>query len=199
MKDLNLVPKSYYAKKKEKKRKLYYIIFGVIFVLCFGYFAISPLVTKNSLNQKLGELDSKGREINAYNETIVQFNTIKEMVNQRETEAVGLASKGIDVLTIIEKIEANMPDKMFVLNFIALAGKSNDAEIMLKGSSVSEDDIAAFVSRIRDEGYFSGVDIISVNKSSSKSSISVVDTVNNDGETYMATSCLFDIKVYINK
>ena len=197
MKDLNLVPKSYYINIKRKQRRLYYILFGLIYLALIAFLTVTPVLTKKNLIEKLNLLEDNANEATLKMQRKVQFEYIKELVDMRELEAVRLSHHGVNLLTILEKIELNMPERMVVLNFKTSNTTENDVEIMLTGSAASENDIAAFISRLRKEGYFSGADIVSVSKVSVNSSENKKesDTIKEGLSTKF--NCFFDIKVYI--
>lgn len=197
MKDLNLVPKSYYINKKRKQMRLYSILFVVIYLVLVGVLTVTPLLTKKTLNEKLKLLEEKVNDINLDMQKKAQFEYIKGLVNTRELEAARLSRKGVNLLTILEKIEQSMPERMFVMNFKTTNSAVNDIEIMLTGSAASEIDIAAFISRIRKEGYFTGADIISVNKVSVNSAGNQNESDTMKESLNTKYNCIFDIKVYI--
>ncbi len=190
LKDLNLVPKSYYLRKKRIKKRIYFSLLGVLLVAGFTYLVVSPILIKNSLNKRLEILDTTMKEVNSILELERQFNTVKSLVVKREDMAKTLSGQGIDVLTIIDKIESYMPQKMYVVSFKA-SQEATNPEISLIGTSASEDEIVAFVNYLRNDSYISSVDILSITNT-----YNVVDT--NDNTHAAKISCHFEVKLNIN-
>ena len=120
MKDLNLIPKSYYLKKKEKKKRIIRALLTfaamIIVLLAFAF----PYVLKYDLNKKIATLKSLQVENSTGSDLGVrsQLSEIGRLSKERQKEATKIDEllKGATLSMILEKIEASKPDKLFLIN-----------------------------------------------------------------------------------
>lgn len=162
MKDINLVPKSYFLKRKKRKKIVFYSIFSVVVAVVLALVALLPIFQIQSLKNRLTYFDLKAKETNGYIQTENEFNAFKSLYMQRENEANRLSKSGVDMLKIIEKLESYMPDKIFIKSMLVSIGENGKAEITIRGNAASEKEIASFGDHISKDGYFSSINIRTV-------------------------------------
>lgn len=197
MKDLNLVPKSYILQKKKRTKRLYYGLLGVIIVIFFAVFITIPVLIKHNLQKRLEVLEMYIKETNRYIEIEEQLLVLKILCGQREDEAKRLSKLGMDIVTVMERVEKCAPEKLFILSFNVSSNQNGSVEISLNGISESEDEIATFANYLRKDGYFSNVDIKAVNKVLTLDSAKGTEISQNVGSSNKehGKSYNFDIKL----
>ena len=196
LKDLNLVPKSYFQKRRKRKKIVFYSIFCMVAVAILSVVALLPVLKIRDLKNRLMVIEMRNKEIRGYLDTEAEFNTIKSLYLQRENEAIRLLASDLDVLKIIEKLESYLPDKVFIQNMSIGKVQSGQAEVSIRGIAYSEEEIAAFYNYIYSDGFFSGIKIGAVNNlqtAGQKSSENVTKAEQKESNSYYA----FDAVIYL--
>jgi Tfp pilus assembly protein PilN len=196
LKDLNLVPKSYFNKRRKRRKIVFYSIFSVIVIVILVVITLIPLLKVRDLKSKLADLELKSKEIRGYLDVEEEFNTLKSLYLQRENEAVRLLGSNLDVLNIIEKLESYLPDKIFIQNMNVNKVQSGRAEISIRGIAKSEEEIAAFYNYVSNDKFFSSMYISAINNmqtSGQKSSEKDSGVEKKEGNSYYA----FDAVIYL--
>lgn len=159
MKDLNLVPKSYFQKRRQRKKIIFYCLFSAVIAVAIAVIMLMPVLKIQNLRSRLASLDLRAKETSMYIETENEFNAVKSIYLQRENEAKRLAKSGLDMLTIIEKLESYLPDRIFIQNISVGKGKSDQVDISIRGIAGSEEEIATFYDYVSKDGYFNSIRI----------------------------------------
>lgn len=162
MKDLNLIPKGFILEKKNKVKKAYLSVM----ILCIGFIAalayIAPTVYEYNLTSEKKSLEQRVNQTNNYVEIENEFNSLKNAVEMREKEGRLLALKELDALSIVNAIEAAVPEKLFIQN-AQISGESGaDLKILLKGVADNDEIIASYIRNLMEDGYFEKVTLTSV-------------------------------------
>lgn len=187
MKDLNLIPKSYLADKKNKVKKTYYSMIILIagFVFAAGY--IVPTIYQMSLSKDRDALQAQVNETSNFVSIENKFVSLKAAVKQREETGEKLSSYSNDVLAMITVLERACPEYLAITNMTTTA-EFGTVKIKLKGSSDSEYTIASFVRNLTNEGYFDSIDIIDITKDQNDDgcifNIDVTNIAQSDFSTY---------------
>ena len=196
MKDLNLVPKSYFHKRKKRRKIVFCSIFSVIVVGILLVITLIPIFKLRDLKSRLTDMDLRSKEIRGYLDTEAEFNTLKSLYLQRENEATRLLGSNLDVLKIIEKLEGYLPDKIFIQSMSVNKVQTGQAEVSIRGIANSEEEIAAFYSYVSNDEFFSGINISTVNNmqtTGQKSSEKVSGVKQKESNSYYA----FDAVIYL--
>lgn len=162
MKDLNLIPKSYFTEKKNKIKKAYLSIL----ILCIGFIAvvsyIAPTVYEYNLRSEKNSLEQQVSETNNFVVLENELNSLKQAIETREQESKLLSQKQLNVLGIVNAIEFASPDKLFIQKFETNGEDESDVKVSLKGTAENEETIASFIRNLMDDGYFNEVILSSV-------------------------------------
>lgn len=166
LKDLNLVPKSYYQKKKDKKKKIikrFLIYLGIIAFA--GAFAF-PFVIENNLNKEVMKLRTQQHDTSGASGMRIQLNEINRLVKDRETEAgkINNVVVGFKLSTIIEKIEVSKPEKLFLVNTSYTADIIDEKSISLSGIALGEYDISKFIINLKKSNLFKNITLKGLTK-----------------------------------
>lgn len=196
MKDLNLVPKSYFHKRKKRKKIVFYSIFSVVVVVILAVVALIPIFMIQDLKSRLINIDLRTKEIGAYLDVEAEFNTLKDLYLQRENEATRLLGSDLDVLKIIEKLESYLPDKIFIQSMNVSKVQSGQAEVSIRGIANSEEEIAAFYNYVSSDGFFSGISIGAVNNMQTAGQKSS-EKVSGVEQKEIDSSYAFDAVIYL--
>lgn len=195
MKDLNLVPKSYILKRKKRKTMVFYSFFSLVIVAAIAVIVLMPVLKIQSLKSRVVFLELNAKEISKYTSIEREFNVLKNMYLQRENEAKRLSYSGIDLLTIIEKLESYLPERIFIQSIVA----NNQSEITIRGIAAAEEEIATFSEYISKDEYFSSIKIKSLNSKHTTN-----DGKENNKENYVSngqegsnTLYSFDAVIYL--
>lgn len=162
LKDLNLVPKSYFQKKKKKKKIVFYSIFSMVIVATVVVVALIPILKIRDLKSRVTSMALRAKEISGYLETEAEFSTLKSLYLQRENEATRLLGDDLDVLRTIEKLESYLADKIFIQSLSISKGKGGQAEISIRGIASSEEEIATFYDYVHKDEFFGDIFISTV-------------------------------------
>lgn len=186
MKDLNLIPRSYFIEKKNKIKKAYLSIL----ILCIGFIAvavyIAPTVYEYNLKSDKDSLILQVSETNNYVTLEKQFNHLKQAIEAREQEETLLSQKQLNLLGIVNAVEFASPEKLFIQKFDTSGEDEADVKVSLKGVAENEETIASFIRNLMDDAYFKEVGLASVVKGQGNngSSFDIVLTgVNKDNLT----------------
>lgn len=196
LKDLNLVPKSYFHKRKKRKKIVFYSIFSVVVVVILAVVALVPIFMIRDLKSRLAFIELRNREISGYLDVEAEFNIVKSLYLQRQNEAIRLLGSDLDVLKIIEKLESYLPDKIFIQSMNVSKVQSGQAEVTIRGIANSEEEIAAFYRHVSRDGFFSGITIGAINNmqtAGQKSSKKVTGDEQKESNSYYA----FDAVIYL--
>jgi len=164
VKDINLIPKSYYL-KKEKRGKRIIIGVSVFFISIVATFAICvPLYVKAQLQKEMNTLVDEVMKTTGYKANQDNLEQIKMIFNEREQNAKELNKNTFSALEILAQIEKSMPAKLFITD-ISLANESDgNVSIILSGNCATQEDIASFLYYLRKNKYFKDIYISSINK-----------------------------------
>lgn len=199
MKDINLVPKSYLQKKKKKKMMVFYSFFGLVAIAVITVIVLIPVLKIQSLESKMASLELNEKELSKYRTTEREFEVLKNMYLQRESEANRLSDSGIDLLKIIEKLESYLTERIFIESIVANKGGNNQIEVSIRGIAGSEEEIASFSNYISKDDYFNSIKIRTLNAKYTQDSNkednkdkSSVDSQNERSKFYS-----FDAVIYL--
>lgn len=167
MKDLNLIPKSYIADKKNKVKKTYFSIIILIagFVFALGY--IVPTIYQMSLAKNRDTLQAQVNETTNFVNIQNKFASLKAAVQQREDTGKQLAAYNNDVLAVINVLERACPE-FVAFTTMTTTAENNTVKISLKGYANTEFTIASFIRNLSNEDYFNTIDLTSVVKNQSQ-------------------------------
>ncbi|HEY5583136.1 MAG TPA: PilN domain-containing protein [Ruminiclostridium sp.] len=178
MKDLNLIPKSYFIEKTNKIRKAYLSIL----ILCIGFIAavtyIAPTVYEYNLKSEKKSLEQQVLQTNNFVVLENEFNSLKQAIDTREQESKLLSQKKMDVLGMVNAIEFALPDKLFIQKFDTNGENEAATKISLNGFAENEETIASFIRNLTDDGYFNEVVLSSVIKNQNNNGSSFAITLN---------------------
>jgi len=199
LKDLNLVPKEYLLKNRRKKKVFLYSIAGVFLASMLAVFVTEPLLTGYNLRRKFSILDKQIKESVNYVEIEREFSQLQNVYMQREDEAKALMSMGFSITSLIETIEKYMPEKLFTMN-LSVNNTSTGTNVILRGVSASENELASFISHLRNSSVFDSVELTTVNRKVTNVSTSgTYDTGSSNGvKDLQVESYDFEINLIIN-
>lgn len=163
MKDLNLVPKSYLKKRKKQKKIVVYFFFIVVIAMVMTVVVSMPFLRLKNLKNELTIYEKNMVELMGYIKIEEEFNVVKGMYTQRENEASKLLNSDVDVVEVIKRLEACLPEKMFVQHMGITRGQGGMLEMTIRASAGSEDEIATFYDYVSNDELFSGINISVVN------------------------------------
>jgi Tfp pilus assembly protein PilN len=159
LKDLNLIPKSYYLEYTKKKKRLY-ITAGITIFAGFMVLAVAlPLFWRYNLKMQRDSYENMVKQTMSYVETEKQLGLLRKMYEDRQGEADRMLGRMEDMSAVFEAVEAAVPEKVF---FLIMNVKTEDAEgmtVLLNGISPTMDGIATFADKIRKDGFFDDVAI----------------------------------------
>jgi|GEM_PF-2522723 len=196
LKDLNLVPKSYFQKRRKRKRIAFYSVFSVVIIVAISVVALIPVLKIRDLKSRANSFDLRAKEVSGYLEIESEFNTLKSLYLQRENEAKSLLGSDFDVLNTIEKLESYLPEKMFIQSINFSNGQNGQAEISLQGIAGSEKEIATFYEYVSSDEIFSYIIIHTVNNLQNGSQESIEQSLNEE-ESEIDSSYVFDAVIYL--
>ncbi len=183
MKDLNLIPKSYILAKRRKVKRARTIITAAICIIIVAVCVIIPLFLKHNLQKQLNAANLKVEETSGYKISQQRLDNIKQKYSERETIANGLAKYGLSAVTLLEKIEKGVTEKLFITN-LDVGGEGGDkVQVSLVGIAATEDDIASFVLHLREDKYYSDIFISSIKKTGVQNSSSSNAIIGNTIKT----------------
>jgi len=177
LKDINLVPKSYLLAGRRKIKRLGTIIGVITGSIIIAACVIIPLFYKYSLQKQLDTINNGIEETTGYKTAEQKFKEILKRYSDRESIANGLDGKGLSAVTLLEKIEKGVPEKLFITKLNVGSENENKVRITLTGISATEDDIASFVLHLREGNYFSDIVISSVKRTTTQESPSSVNAL----------------------
>jgi Tfp pilus assembly protein PilN len=183
LKDLNLIPKNYYVKKKEKAKKAYLSVLIIIAAAALSAAYITSVLLERELESDKSVLQKKVEETYSYVVYQNDFSKLKQAVEVREKEAEALSGKRLNLTGIVAAVEKASPEKLFVKKFDSNGEDDSDVKVTLTGIAENEDTIASFIRNLKEEAYFKEYSLSAItNKDGSNgSSFNIVLTgVNKD-------------------
>jgi len=198
LKDLNLIPKSYFFEKKNRIKKAYLSIL----IICIGFVAaalyIAPTVYEYNLKSEKDLIEQRVLETSNYVTLNNEFNSLKQAIEAREQEGKLLSQKQLNLLGIMNAIEFASPEKLFIQTFNTSGEDESDVKVSLKGVSEKEETIASFIRNLIDDDYFKEVVLSSVVSDQANNERSYAITLNgikkSNLTTYNGWDSAFSIK-----
>lgn len=167
MKDINLIPRSYYL-KKEKRGKRIIIGVSVFFISIVATFAIGvPLYVKAQLQNEVNTLVNDVMKTTGYKANQENLDRIKMTFNEREQNAKALNKNTFSALELLAQIEKAMPAKLFITNFSLANEGDGNVSLILSGNCATQEDIASFLYYLRKNKFFKDIYISAINKNES--------------------------------
>ncbi|KNY26706.1 Fimbrial assembly family protein [Pseudobacteroides cellulosolvens ATCC 35603 = DSM 2933] len=164
LKDLNLIPKSYYQnkKKKEKKKLIFLSVFLLSFVVIVS--VAYPVYTKMRLNAQLNDLKKKVEDTARYKINQDKLAEANLKFFNLKTESEKLSKYSFSSINVIERIAQFMPKKLFITDFSIGNRNDGNVNIALKGNCASEEDIVTFLYSLRKDKFFDNIYISTIQK-----------------------------------
>ncbi|HEY9061237.1 MAG TPA: PilN domain-containing protein [Pseudobacteroides sp.] len=174
MKDLNLIPKSYYLNKRKKEKKK--LIFLSAFLLGFAIIAAVayPVYTKLKLKAQLEDIQKGVETTTGYKVNQDKLADANMRFLNLKTESEKLSMYSFSSIKVIEKIRQSMPKKLFISDFSITNKNDGNVNILLIGNSASEDDIVSFLYSLRKDNFFDNIYISSIQKTQTTQNIKSV-------------------------
>lgn len=107
-----------------------------------------PFFVNVNLELKGSDLEKKVQQTSGFSEKESQFNILKSFYDQREAEAKKLVNYGFDPLSVLSKVEAVVPDKIFAKG-IELSDSTEGVKVTLDMVAATEEDIALLINRLK--------------------------------------------------
>jgi hypothetical protein len=171
LKDLNLIPKSYYIYKKKKERKK--LIFLSAFLLSSAIIlsVVFPLYTRLKLKAQLEDIQKKVEITTNFKVNQDRLTDANMKFSNLSKESERLSKYSFSSIKVIEKIRQSMPKKLFISD-MSIANRNNgNVDILLMGSCASEDDIVSFLYTLRKDNFFDKIYISSIQKTETSPNI----------------------------
>jgi hypothetical protein len=167
LKNLNLVPKSYYLEKRQKKNRILNIFVFFIAASIVSFAVAYPLMLKQKYTI---ELRNQKNEYDTYMLHLVvkkQYDQIKSMFTERETlskkieESIPINKYSM----VLEKIEISKPEKLFVVSLIFDHTSNGIYSVSMSGTAFTEIEVSDFILNLKRNKIFHNVKLNSLSKS----------------------------------
>ncbi|MEN8907076.1 MAG: PilN domain-containing protein [Clostridiales bacterium] len=164
MKDINLIPKSYFDAKKKKKRKVYISIgifmFCIVFILAF----VIPIVKQKTYETHLKKITEKAEKTSGYIDKTNVLDEFHQIYNDRKDVASKIFTFNNNEIKLFKNIEDSRPENVFIMSY-KMSGESKEERILILNCiSDNEEEVITFIANLRENEFFNKISISSLNK-----------------------------------
>jgi hypothetical protein len=192
MKDINLIPKSYFNEKKKKKKKIYIINIVVISILLVSLAFVIPLSRYFKYKNELKVATKKAEETSGYVDKTKILDEFHSIYDKRKDIAASILNIDNMEIDLFEEIEKTRPENIFVMNYKMTGESKNNRTLVITCISNSEDEVIVFLNNLRKEVIFKDVLLTSINLMTSESQKSTdVEETNGLNDKYTSTIELY--------
>ncbi|MDP4180211.1 MAG: PilN domain-containing protein [Bacillota bacterium] len=171
MKDLNLIPKSYYLKKRKNEKRRIKILTAFLLSIVVVSVIIFPMYYKLNLQKQIDRIQNEVEETTGYKINQQKLDDINQKLAILEKEADKLSKNTFSSIKLIDKIRDSIPKKLFITDLSITNKNDGTVVINLVGNSSTEDDIVAFLYHLRKDDFFDNIYISSIQKIQTESAV----------------------------
>jgi Tfp pilus assembly protein PilN len=116
MKDINLIPKEYSARRKRPVRLFYVIVLTALAIFSMLYLYLAPQKTIWSLEQEIKSYDDTVVDYNILKNKLAQLEKNEETINKRLQVIESISSEEVNPTEVIDFIKEALPQDVLLTN-----------------------------------------------------------------------------------